>query len=200
MTVDWLSSFCSGAKVLIYSESFNLVQFSECLGCRLLTNYNFSKVTLNTIPVIIIILLGFRSVHNKKQQPRLASPWLKSLSCVATELAATTTNTEHTLQPAWARTAFTIAIGVPVPMMEANVCTDFTSLGLDNGHCCFLSLQTEQCRPRADLPDLRFIRVDFLAVPEVLLDEVPPATSTRRKLQVALVLHPLDAIERKVEV
>ena len=115
MTVDWLSSFCSGAKVLIYSESFNLVQFSECLGCRLLTNYNFSKVTLNTIPVIIIILLGFRSVHNKKQQPRLASPWLKSLSCVGTELAATT-NTEHTLQPAWAGTAFTISIGVPVPM------------------------------------------------------------------------------------
>ena len=55
------------------------------------------------------------------------------------------------------------------------------------------------------MPDLRFIRVDFLAVPEVLLDEVPPTTSTRRKLlgastdweQVALVLHPLDAIERK---
>ena len=58
------------------------------------------------------------------------------------------------------------------------------------------------------MPDLRFIRVDFLAVHEVLLDEVPPTTSTRRKLlgastdwqQVALVLHALDAIERKVEV
>ena len=53
------------------------------------------------------------------------------------------------------------------------------------------------------MPDLRFIRVDFLAVPEVL-----PLYAERRKLlgagtdweQVALVLHPLDAIERKVEV
>ena len=97
LTESGLSSFCSGAKVLIYSESFNLVQFSECLGCRLLTNYNFSKVTLNTIPVIIIILLGFRS----QQEAAAASPRLKSLSCVGTGLAATT-NTEHTLQPAWA--------------------------------------------------------------------------------------------------
>ena len=72
MTVDWLSSFCSGAKVLIYSESFNLVQFSECLGCRLLTNYNFSKVTLNTIPVIIIILLGFRSQQEAAAAARLS--------------------------------------------------------------------------------------------------------------------------------
>ena len=70
--MDWLSSFCSGAKVLIYSESFNLVQFSECLGCRLLTNYNFSKVTLNTIPVIIIILLGFRSQQEAAAAARLS--------------------------------------------------------------------------------------------------------------------------------
>ena len=96
------------------------MQFSECLGCRLLTNYNFSKVTLNTIPVIIIILLGFRS----QQEAAAASPRLKSLSCVGTGLAATT-NTEHTLQPAWAGTVFTnhdchIRISAYVPRLLQN--------------------------------------------------------------------------------